>query len=98
MLVPLAPSQRRAHRPVRRRRAVRWAIQVVLIAGVLLGIGTPALATRGLQREDFLEVGTIIAAALAPGFEDRAEELAARVRAIVERYPLYEGLAARVPA
>src|ERR1700722_8833798 len=44
MLVPLAPSQRRAHRPVRRRRAVRWAIQVVLIAGVLLGIGTPALA------------------------------------------------------
>src|SRR3984957_10474149 len=44
MLVPLAPSQRRAHRPVRRRRAVRWAIQVVLIAGAVLGIATPALA------------------------------------------------------
>src|SRR5271166_237367 len=44
MLVPLAPSQRRAHRPVHGRRAVRWAIQVVLIAGVLLGIGAPALA------------------------------------------------------
>jgi glycine hydroxymethyltransferase len=63
-----------------------------------LRIGTPALATRGLQRADFLEVGAVIAAALAPGFEERAGELAARVRAIVERYPLYEGLAARVPA
>jgi glycine hydroxymethyltransferase len=59
-----------------------------------LRIGTPALATRGLQREDFLEVGSVIAAALAPGFEERSDELAARVRAIVERYPLYEGLAA----
>jgi glycine hydroxymethyltransferase len=63
-----------------------------------LRIGTPALATRGLQREDFLEVGAVIAAALAPGFEERAGELAARVRAIVERYPLYEGLAAPAPA
>jgi glycine hydroxymethyltransferase len=58
-----------------------------------LRIGTPALATRGLQREDFLEVGRILAAALTPGFEERAGELAERVRAIVERYPLYEGLA-----
>jgi glycine hydroxymethyltransferase len=63
-----------------------------------LRIGTPALATRGLRREDFLEVGEIIAAALAPGFDERAGELAARVRAIVECYPLYEGLAARTPA
>jgi glycine hydroxymethyltransferase len=63
-----------------------------------LRIGTPALATRGLQREDFLEVGAIIAAELASGFEGRTEELAARVRAIVERYPLYEGLATRTPA
>jgi glycine hydroxymethyltransferase len=57
-----------------------------------LRIGTPALATRGLQREDFLEVGAILAAALAPDFERRAGELAERVRAIVARYPLYEGL------
>jgi glycine hydroxymethyltransferase len=63
-----------------------------------LRIGTPALATRGLRREDFEEVGAIVAAALAPGFQERASELAERVRAIVERYPLYEGLAARVPA
>ena len=59
-----------------------------------LRIGTPALATRGLQREDFLEVGAIIATALTPGFEGRAGELSERVRTIVERYRLYEGLAA----
>jgi glycine hydroxymethyltransferase len=58
-----------------------------------LRIGTPALATRGLQHEDFVEVGQIIAAALTPGFEERAGGLAERVRAIVGRYPLYEGLA-----
>jgi len=48
MLVPLAPSQRRARGRVgsraRGRRAVRWAIQVLLIAGGLLAIGSPALA------------------------------------------------------
>ncbi len=60
-----------------------------------LRIGTPALATRGLQREDFEEVGEIIALALTPGFDERTAELAERVRAIVERYPLYEGLGAR---
>jgi glycine hydroxymethyltransferase len=63
-----------------------------------LRIGTPALATRGLQQEDFEEVGQIIAAALTPGFQERAGELAERVRAIVERYPLYEELPAAAPA
>ncbi len=58
-----------------------------------LRIGTPALATRGLQREDFAEVGQIIAAALlTPDFARDAGELAGRVGAIVERYPLYESL------
>ncbi len=51
MLVPLAPSQRHAHRRAgsrtRGRRAARWAIQVLLIAGALLAIGTPALAAQG---------------------------------------------------
>jgi glycine hydroxymethyltransferase len=58
-----------------------------------LRIGTPALATRGLQREDFEEVGRIIAATLlAPDFARDAEELSERVQAVVERYPLYESL------
>jgi glycine hydroxymethyltransferase len=57
-----------------------------------LRIGTPALATRGLQQEDFVEVGRILAVALTPEYEARAGELAERVAAIVERYPLYESL------
>jgi glycine hydroxymethyltransferase len=59
-----------------------------------LRIGTPALATRGLQQEDFEEVGRILAIALTPEYESRAGELAERVGAIVERYPLYESLGA----
>ncbi|WP_370588613.1 serine hydroxymethyltransferase [Pseudonocardia sp. C8] len=55
-----------------------------------LRIGTPALATRGLQVDDFREVGRIIAAALtSTGDED---ELAARTRAIAQRHPLYPHL------
>ncbi|HSD78055.1 MAG TPA: serine hydroxymethyltransferase [Solirubrobacteraceae bacterium] len=57
-----------------------------------LRIGTPALATRGLQADDFREVGRIIAAALTPEFDARRSELAERVTAIAERYPLYEQL------
>ncbi|MGO9488439.1 MAG: serine hydroxymethyltransferase [Solirubrobacteraceae bacterium] len=62
-----------------------------------LRIGTPALATRGLQAEDFAEIGQILAVALTPDYETRAVELAERVAAIVERYPLYEGLNAAAP-
>src|SRR6058998_824263 len=40
-----------------------------------LRIGTSALATRGLQADDFAEVGKIIAATLVPGYEDRKPEL-----------------------
>jgi glycine hydroxymethyltransferase len=55
-----------------------------------LRIGTPALATRGLQLEDFVEVGMIIAEALGQdGFEARRADLAERAAAIAERYPLY---------
>jgi glycine hydroxymethyltransferase len=59
-----------------------------------LRIGTPALATRGLQEEDFVEVGKILASALTPEYETRKGEFTERVNAIVERYPLYESLAA----
>jgi glycine hydroxymethyltransferase len=58
-----------------------------------LRIGTPALATRGLVHDDFVEVGQIIAAALTPAWESRVGELSERVAALVERYPLYEHLA-----
>ena len=61
-----------------------------------LRIGTPALATRGLQLEDFVEVGMIIAEALGQegAFEDRRADLAERAAAIAERYPLYARLGA----
>ena len=63
-----------------------------------LRIGTPALATRGLQTEDFVEIGRIIAAALDPDtFEERRGELADRAAAVAERYPLYAGLADPAP-
>jgi glycine hydroxymethyltransferase len=61
-----------------------------------LRIGTAALATRGLQRDDFAEIGEIIADALSEEFAQLAPELSQRVKAIVERYPLYESLAAPV--
>jgi glycine hydroxymethyltransferase len=62
-----------------------------------LRIGSPALATRGLQVDDFVEVGKIIGEALQPdGFDERRADLAARSAAIAERYPLYVGLAAAV--
>ncbi|MFJ4886332.1 serine hydroxymethyltransferase [Streptomyces sp. NPDC088731] len=55
-----------------------------------LRIGTPALATRGFQTEDFTEVSEIIAAALKPSYD--ADALKARVVALAEKFPLYPGL------
>jgi glycine hydroxymethyltransferase len=57
-----------------------------------LRVGASALATRGLQTEDFAEVGQVMATALTPAFDDRRVELAERVAAVAERYPLYEHL------
>jgi glycine hydroxymethyltransferase len=55
-----------------------------------LRIGTPALATRGFQAEDFTEVADVIALALQPGFD--ASALSARVKALADKHPLYPGL------
>ena len=59
-----------------------------------LRIGTPALATRGFQDEDFREVSSVIAAALsAERWNDATrDELRGRVRALAEKFPLYEYL------
>ncbi|MDQ6915575.1 MAG: serine hydroxymethyltransferase [Actinomycetota bacterium] len=59
-----------------------------------LRVGAPALATRGLQVDDFHEVGRILAAALQPGFDERKAELAERAAGIAERHPLYPHLGA----
>jgi glycine hydroxymethyltransferase len=63
-----------------------------------LRLGTPALATRGLQLDDFEEIGDILATALTPDYDARRDELHGRVTAIAERYPLYEQLAVAAPA
>ncbi|SEF89168.1 serine hydroxymethyltransferase [Thermomonospora echinospora] len=55
-----------------------------------LRVGTPALATRGFTAEDFAEVADVIALALQP--EPDTTALAARVRALADRHPLYPDL------
>ncbi len=57
-----------------------------------LRLGTPAMTMRGLDEDDFREVGELIAAALA----DDADLSALRARAaeLLRRRPLYEGLSA----
>jgi glycine hydroxymethyltransferase len=57
-----------------------------------LRVGTSALATRGLQIGDYDEIGRIIGRALQPGFDDVRADLAERVGAIAQRYPLYTQL------
>jgi glycine hydroxymethyltransferase len=63
-----------------------------------LRVGTPALATRGLQVDDFTEVGRIIATALTPDYAGQQAELTERVNAIADRYPLYEHLGTHAAA
>ncbi|MGW5050253.1 serine hydroxymethyltransferase [Actinokineospora sp. NPDC004072] len=58
-----------------------------------LRIGTPALATRGFDAEDFTEVADIIAVALRPDFDEATKQaLRERVDLLVKRRPLYPEL------
>lgn len=59
-----------------------------------LRIGTPALATRGFQDDDFAEVGEVIATALAAEEWNDAirTELRGRATALANKFPLYEHL------
>ncbi|WKD59553.1 serine hydroxymethyltransferase [Corynebacterium caspium] len=57
-----------------------------------LRIGTPALATRGLDAAAFAEVADIIGVALEQGTAADISALRQRVTKIAEQYPLYSGL------
>jgi glycine hydroxymethyltransferase len=57
-----------------------------------LRLGTPAMTMRGLEEDDFREVGSIICGALAEDADLQA--LAARSAALLARHPLYPGLQA----
>ncbi|MCO1655454.1 serine hydroxymethyltransferase [Pseudonocardia humida] len=58
-------------------------------------IGTPALAARGFDTDDFTEVADIVARALRPAApESELDALADRVAALADRHPLYPELPA----
>ncbi|WP_324649692.1 serine hydroxymethyltransferase [Georgenia sp. H159] len=57
-----------------------------------LRIGTPALATRGFGAAEFTEVADIIATTLTQGASADVTALSARVKALTDTFPLYEGL------
>lgn len=57
-----------------------------------LRIGTPALAARGFDDDDFVRVADVIAEALTVGSGAHTDHLAAEVRDLAERFPLYPEL------
>ena len=52
-------------------------------------LGSAAVTTRGFKEEDMVEVGKIISITLKD-FDTNADEAKARVKALCEKYPLYE--------
>jgi len=58
-----------------------------------LRIGSPGLATRGMQESDFREVGKVITEALTGDLDDaKRAALLERTSALAKRYPLYPQL------
>jgi glycine hydroxymethyltransferase len=58
-----------------------------------LRIGTQALVTRGMQVDDFREIGQVVSEALTGDFSEQAKAvLSQRTAALSERYPLYPQL------
>ena len=54
-----------------------------------LRLGTAAVTTRGFTEDDMKEVAEIIAITLKD-FENNCDEARARVKALCDKYPLYE--------
>jgi glycine hydroxymethyltransferase len=52
-------------------------------------IGTPALAARGFDADDFAAVADLIARALVAADGADTSSLAAEVRGLAEKHPLY---------
>ncbi|MDY6805198.1 MAG: serine hydroxymethyltransferase [Cyanobacteriota bacterium] len=64
-----------------------------------LRLGSPAMTTRGMGREEFVEIGDIIAERLLnPEDEAVANNCRKRVAALCDRFPLYPHLAQPIPA
>ncbi len=54
-------------------------------------IGTPAVTSRGFVEEDMQEIAKLISLTIKD-FEGSAEKIRARVKALCDKYPLYEGV------
>ncbi len=54
-----------------------------------LRLGSPAVTTRGFKEDDMVEIADIISMVLND-YEGKKEEGAARVKALTDKYPLYE--------
>lgn len=52
-------------------------------------LGTPAVTSRGMKEEDMKEIAALIALTLN-SFDEKKEEVIKRVKALTEKYPLYE--------
>ncbi|MUG95911.1 aminotransferase class I/II-fold pyridoxal phosphate-dependent enzyme [Scytonema sp. UIC 10036] len=64
-----------------------------------LRLGSPAMTTRGLGVEEFTEIGDIIADRLLnPDSKPIAQDCRQRVKALCDRFPLYQHLEIPVPA
>jgi len=64
-----------------------------------LRLGSPAMTTRGMGTEEFVEIGNIIAdRLLSPEDETVQQRCRQRVAALCDRFPLYPHLAIPVPA
>lgn len=51
-------------------------------------VGTPAITSRGMKEADMEEIGEVMAMVLKD-YEGNREEVAKRVRALTDRYPIY---------
>ena len=51
-------------------------------------VGTPAITSRGMKEADMEEIGELMAMVLKD-YEGNRQEVAKRVRALTDRYPIY---------
>ncbi len=52
-------------------------------------IGTPAVTSRGMKEEDMKEIASLIALTIK-SFDNKKDEIAERVKALTDKYPLYK--------
>lgn len=100
LLVDLGPSGRLADAVMNDLNAIGISANAMRIAydeatpphGSGLRFGASALAARGFGKEEFAEVGAILAAALAGGGPAAAPTLAGQVRELLSGFPLFSYL------